>query len=203
MFLANLDSFNRYRLMRKNLAIFASGAGSNAQKIIDYFKDSDKARVALILCNKPDAGVFSIANQEGIESVLINKVEYKNDGYASFLINKGIDFVILAGFLLKIPTPLIEAFPQKIINIHPALLPNYGGKGMYGSFVHEAVIKNKEPQSGITIHYVDEHYDHGAVIFQATCDIAESDTPETLATKIHQLEHRYFPKIIEEALSLL
>jgi len=183
--------------MRKKLAIFASGAGSNAQKIIDHFKESDKAGIALILCNKPQAGVLTIAEKEGIEAVLINKEQYKKDGYASFLKEKGIDFVILAGFLMKIPQPLIDAYPQKIVNIHPALLPKYGGKGMYGSFVHEAVVNNKEKESGITIHYVDEHYDHGAVIFQATCEVSADDTPDTLAQKIHKLEHAHFPAVIE------
>jgi len=187
--------------MSKKLAIFASGAGSNAQKIIDYFKNSSTAAVTLILCNKPGAGVLSIAEREGIEHVLIEKAQYKIDGYASFLKEKGIDFVILAGFLWKIPQALIDAYPNRIVNIHPALLPKYGGKGMYGTHVHEAVIKNKEKESGITIHYVDEHYDHGDVIFQAKCTVAPDDTPETLAQKIHQLEHAHFPRVIESLIT--
>ena len=189
--------------MKKKLAVFASGAGSNAQKIIEHFKNSAVAEVSLIVCNKPGAGVLTIADKEGIEQLLIEKDQYKKDGYAAFLKEKGIDFIILAGFLLKIPLPLIEAFPRKIINIHPALLPNYGGKGMYGAFVHQAVIANKEKQSGITIHYVDEHYDHGATIFQASCDIDATDTPESLAQKIHVLEHQHFSKVIDQLVSQL
>ncbi|MCH5599755.1 phosphoribosylglycinamide formyltransferase [Niabella ginsengisoli] len=184
--------------MKTRLAIFASGAGSNAQKIIDHFKNSPLAEVALIGCNKPNAGVLNIATKENIDSFIIEREQYKKDGYTDFLHEKRIDFIILAGFLWKIPQPLIDAYPRKIINIHPALLPNYGGKGMYGSFVHEAVITNKEKQSGISIHYVDEHYDHGDIIFQATCDIVTGDTPDSLAQKIHQLEHEHFPRVIEE-----
>jgi len=186
--------------MKKKLAIFASGAGSNAQKIIDHFKNSDIATVSLVVCNKPGAGVLAIADREGIEQLLISKEQYRTDGYARILSQKGIDFIILAGFLLKIPQALIEAYPGKIVNIHPALLPAYGGKGMYGAFVHQAVITNQEKQSGITIHYVDEHYDHGDVIFQATCTIEPGDDPETLAQKIHLLEHRHFPEVIEQVL---
>lgn len=188
--------------MKKKLAIFASGAGSNAQKIIDHFKSkSTNAEVSIILCNKAGAGVLNIAEREGIKHLLMNKEQFVTDGYANFLKKNGIELIILAGFLRKIPSPLIEAFPEKIINIHPALLPKYGGKGMYGAFVHEAVIANKEKESGITIHYVDEQYDHGKVIFQATCKVEPTDTAETLAQKIHILEHAHFPVIIERILS--
>lgn len=186
--------------MKQKIAVFASGAGSNAQKIIDHFKTSEIAEVSLIACNKAGAGVLAIAEREQIEQVLIDREQYKKDGYAAFLQEKGIDFVVLAGFLLKIPQPLIDAYPRKIVNIHPALLPNYGGKGMYGAFVHQAVIANQEKQSGITIHYVDEHYDHGDIIFQATCDIEPGDTPEQLAQKIHLLEHAHFPAVIEQVI---
>jgi phosphoribosylglycinamide formyltransferase-1 len=186
--------------MKQKIAVFASGAGSNAQKIIDHFKTSDIAEVSLIACNKAGAGVLTIAKREQIEQVLIEKEQYKKDGYAAFLQEKGIDFVVLAGFLWKIPQPLIDAYPRKIVNIHPALLPGYGGKGMYGAFVHQAVIANQEKQSGITIHYVDEHYDHGDIIFQATCAIEPGDTPERLAQKIHELEHAHFPAIIEQVI---
>lgn len=186
--------------MIKKLAIFASGAGSNAQKIIDYFKNDPNTEVSLVLCNKPGAGVLTIAQNEGIAHLLMDKEQYKMDGYASFLKENGINFIILAGFLRKIPTPLIEAYPRKIINIHPALLPGYGGKGMYGHFVHEAVVANREKESGITIHYVDEHYDHGDIIFQARCEVAATDTAETLAQKIHRLEHEHFPKVIEKVI---
>ncbi|WP_346235984.1 phosphoribosylglycinamide formyltransferase [Niabella insulamsoli] len=187
--------------MKQKLAIFASGAGSNAKKIIEHFKNSPVAAVALVVCNKPHAGVLDIAAAAEIETALIERDQYKKDGYAQFLKEKGIDFVILAGFLWKIPQPLIDAFPRGIINIHPALLPKYGGKGMYGAFVHEAVIAAKDAVSGITIHYVDEHYDHGDVIFQATCDIAPGDTPDQLAEKVHQLEHEHFPRVIEQLLT--
>lgn len=186
--------------MTKKIAIFASGTGSNAQKIIDHFRNNELGSVNLILCNKPQAGVLQIAKNEEIRSDLIQKDKYKKDGYASFLKENGIDLIILAGFLLKIPQPLIEAFPNRIVNIHPALLPKYGGKGMYGHFVHEAVINNKETESGITIHFVDEHYDHGATIFQAKCEVLPDDTPETLAQKIHKLEHEHFPTVIEDVI---
>lgn len=186
--------------MRKKLAIFASGAGSNAQKIIDHFKDSPLAEIALIVCNKRHAGVLEIAHREQIETLVTEKEAFQKDGYAPFLKEKGIDFVILAGFLLKIPQALIDAYPRRIVNIHPALLPLYGGKGMYGHFVHEAVIANKEAQSGITIHWVDEHYDHGDIIFQAACPIAPEDTATALAEKVHRLEHEHFAAVIERIL---
>lgn len=192
-----MSQFNK---MKQKIAVFASGAGSNAQKIIDHFKTNEIAEVSLIACNKPGAGVLAIAEREQIEPILIEREQYKKDGYAAFLQEKGIGFVVLAGFLLKIPQPLIDAYPRKIVNIHPALLPNYGGKGMYGAFVHQAVIANQEKQSGITIHYVDEHYDHGDIIFQATCDIEPGDSPEQLARKIHLLEHAHFPAIIEQVI---
>lgn len=187
-------------MIAKKIAIFASGAGSNAQKIINHFKAGSLAKVSLILCNKPDAGVFHIAKKEGIEAILLEKEQFKKDGYGKFLKEKGIDLVVLAGFLLKIPKPLIAIFPNKIINIHPALLPNYGGKGMYGQHVHEAVINNKETESGITIHYVDEQYDHGHIIFQAKCPVLDEDNADLLAQRIHALEHLHFPHIIEQIL---
>ncbi len=189
--------------MKIKLAIFASGAGSNAQKIIDHFRNRPQAEMALILCNKPGAGVFSIAEAEKIDHLLMDKAQYDTDGYARFLLQKGIDFIVLAGFLRKIPMPLIAAYPKKIVNIHPALLPKFGGKGMYGHFVHEAVIEHKESESGITIHYVDEHYDHGSVIFQAKCAVAADDTPESLSQKIHRLEHEHYPKVIASLISNL
>lgn len=184
-----------------NIAIFASGAGSNAQKIIDHFRESDKVNVALIVYNNPLTGVVQIAERENIPVLLIERKRFfKGDAYVPELQNAGINFIVLAGFLWKIPTLLIEAFPQKIINIHPALLPKYGGKGMYGKYVHQAVIAAGEKESGITVHYVDEIYDHGAHIFQTKCKINPGDTPEMLAQKIHELEHRHFPEIIEKLL---
>jgi formyltetrahydrofolate-dependent phosphoribosylglycinamide formyltransferase len=183
------------------MAIFASGAGSNALQIIKHFKNSNDIKVALIICNKPGAGVINIANSHNIPVLMIEKDRFFNTGaYLPELEKFKIDFIALAGFLWKVPLALIKAYPQKIINIHPALLPAYGGKGMYGHYVHKAVINNKEKQSGITIHYVDELYDHGQIIMQACCDVAENDTAETLAQKIHALEHRHFAPVIEELL---
>ena len=180
-----------------SIAIFASGAGSNAQQIINYFASSSNIKISLIVCNKPGAGVLSIADKAGIPTLLIEKERFfKGDNYLPELQAIHIDFVVLAGFLWKIPAALINAFPKRIINIHPALLPNYGGKGMFGHHVHEAVINNQEKESGITIHYVDELYDHGAIIFQAKCSITQNDTADTLALKIHKLEHEHYPKVI-------
>ena len=182
------------------IAIFASGAGSNAQGIIDYFKESPTVQISLIVCNNPKAGVLHIAGKEKIPSLLIEKNNFLKTGYVPELKTHGIEFIILAGFLWKVPSSLINAFQHKIINIHPALLPAFGGKGMYGSAVHSAVIANKEKESGITIHYVDEKYDHGKIIFQTKCLVSESETAESLAQKIHQLEHEYYPKIIDSVL---
>ena len=182
-----------------HIALFASGAGSNAQKIIEYFKGHTQIKVALVVCNKPGAGVISIAESATIPVLLVEKEKFfRGNAYIDVLKEQGISFIVLAGFLWKIPDSLIKAFPGKIINIHPALLPNYGGKGMYGCKVHDAVIANKEKESGITIHYVDEQYDHGDIIFQARCSLEESDTTQSLAQKIHLLEHAFYPKIVEE-----
>jgi formyltetrahydrofolate-dependent phosphoribosylglycinamide formyltransferase len=180
-----------------HLAVFASGAGSNAQKIIDYFRGNPSITIALIVSNKPEAGVLNIAAREKIATLIIEKGKFlRENGYVDELKALNIDWIILAGFLWKVPLTLIKAFPSHIINIHPALLPKYGGKGMYGHFVHEAVIAAGETESGITIHYVDEHFDHGAPILQVTCSIEATDTPKTLAQKIHTLEHAHYPKVI-------
>lgn len=184
-----------------NIAIFASGAGSNAQKIIDHFRLHPFIRVSLIVCNKPGAGVLEIADREKIPSLLIEKEKFfRGNGYVDEIKQSGIDFIVLAGFLWKLPSTLLKAWPHKIVNIHPALLPGYGGKGMYGAFVHQAVIDAKDLESGISIHFVDDVYDHGEVIFQARCPITPDDTPETLAQKIHQLEHMHYPKVIEKCI---
>ncbi|MEO6916376.1 MAG: phosphoribosylglycinamide formyltransferase [Chitinophagaceae bacterium] len=184
-----------------NIAIFASGAGSNAREIIRYFHQHPTIKISLVACNKAGAGVIDVAASAGIPCFMINKDEFfKGDACVPFLKQHNIDLVVLAGFLWKIPLSLIEAFPHKIINIHPALLPAYGGKGMYGEKIHESVLLNNDKQSGITVHYVDELYDHGQVIFQKTCDIEDTDTPDSLAEKVHQLEHRHYPRIIEELL---
>jgi phosphoribosylglycinamide formyltransferase-1 len=199
---AQQSIFNTQRKTRneKRLAIFASGTGSNTQQIINYFKStSSVAIVSLIVCNKPGAGVLQIAQKESIDTLLIDRERFfHGDAYLPVLQKAGIDLIVLAGFLWKIPLVLIQTFPQRIINIHPALLPNYGGKNMYGNRVHETVINAGEKQSGITIHYVDEHYDEGDIIFQATCDVRPGDTPESLAQRIHQLEYKHYPEVIEK-----
>lgn len=181
------------------VAIFASGAGSNAQKIIDHFRQHTEIKIALIVCNKPGAGVLTIAQKENIPTLIIEKEQFfRGNAYVDELKQHNVDFIVLAGFLWKVPVALVQAFPLSIINIHPALLPNYGGKGMYGRFVHEAVITAKEKESGISIHYVDELYDHGKLIFQARCTIDETDTADSLALKIHALEHEHYPVIVEK-----
>lgn len=186
----------------QRIAIFASGAGSNAQKIIDFFRESVQVQVALIVCNKPGAGVLNIAQKEGIPVLLIEKERFfRGDSYLPEFKKAGISFIILAGFLWKVPAALIQAFPNQIVNIHPALLPLYGGKGMYGNHVHAAVIAAGDKESGITIHYVNEQYDDGATIFQARCPVQPGDTPDALAQRIHALEHAHYPKVIESLLS--
>jgi phosphoribosylglycinamide formyltransferase-1 len=185
----------------KHLVIFASGTGSNAQRIIDYFRNSELAKVVLIACNKPEAGVISIAEKENIPVLMIEKERFfRGDGYVPELKNLETDLVVLAGFLWKIPQTLINAYPRRIINIHPALLPKYGGKGMYGQYVHQSVLNAGEMESGITIHYVDEHYDNGDIIFQTACPVLDNDTPEELAQRIHKLEYMHYPGVIEEVL---
>lgn len=185
------------------IAIFASGAGTNAEKIITTARGGEikNYTVSLIVCNKPEAVVLRIAEREDIPSLLIEKERFFNgDNYLPELQKHKIAFIVLAGFLWKMPDPLIKAYPKKIINIHPALLPKFGGKGMYGNKVHETVIALKEKESGISIHYVDELYDHGEIILQAKCPVTENDTAETLAQKIHILEHAHYPKVIAELL---
>lgn len=184
----------------KNVILFASGTGSNAQQIINYFKENNKINIALIVCNNPKAGVLQIAAIEKIPVLLIEKEKFLTDAYLEEINKYHPDLIVLAGFLWKIPGMLINNFPAKIINIHPALLPAFGGKGMYGSAVHNAVINAKEKESGITIHYVDNIYDNGKIIFQAKCLLDSNETAETLAQKIHELEHQYFPVIIDKLL---
>jgi formyltetrahydrofolate-dependent phosphoribosylglycinamide formyltransferase len=180
------------------IAIFASGTGTNAQKIVDYFRNHPSISIRLIVSNKATAGVLAIASKENIATMLIEKEKFFNsDAYVQQLRDYGIDFIVLAGFLWKLPPQLINGWQRRIINIHPALLPKYGGKGLYGHHVHEAVIKAREKESGITIHYVDEIYDHGDPIFQEKVIVEEGDTPEILSKKIQALEHLHFPRIIE------
>lgn len=181
------------------IAILASGSGSNAENIIEYFKDNNNVEFPCILTNNPNAYVIERARKLNVESIVFNRKEFRDeDKITNLLIEKNIDLIVLAGFLWLIPQSMIKAFPNKIINIHPALLPKYGGKGMYGDNVHKAVFENKEKESGITIHYVNEKYDDGEHIFQAKCEIEESDTPDKIAKKVHELEYEHFPKIIEK-----
>ena len=180
-----------------SLIIFASGKGSNAQAIIDYFKENKMARVSLIVSNKADAGVLDIARREHIPFLVVDKTTFRETLLIEQLLEHEPSLIVLAGFLWKIPDALIHAFPNKIVNIHPALLPNYGGKGMYGHNVHNAVIAAAEKESGITIHYVNEVYDSGNIIVQARCPVHGNDTADRLAARIHHLEHFYFPRSIE------
>lgn len=184
------------------VAIFASGSGSNAQKIIEYFVDGHVTiKVALVVCNRAGAGVIGLAEQAAIPVLMVEKNKFFNtDCYIAELQDANIDFIVLAGFLWKIPDALIKAWPQKIVNIHPALLPKYGGKGMYGHFVHEAVLAAGDAESGITIHYVDELYDHGRHLFQARCPVLPDDKPETLAKRVLVLEHKHFAEVVEKAI---
>ncbi len=185
--------------MIRKIAIFASGSGSNAENIISYFEKSDKFEFPLILSNKPDAYVHQRAKKFQIPSFYFTKESFiDGNEILDFLNTYKIDSIILAGFLLKVPEVLVQAFPNNIINIHPALLPKFGGKGMYGDNVHKAVKASGETESGITVHYVNEHYDDGNIILQAKCALNELDTPESIADKVHALEYEFFPKAIEQ-----
>ncbi len=185
----------------KNIAVFASGSGTNAQNLITYFQSHPTIRVSLLICNKPDAGVIAHAEKLNVAVRLISKDDLANgvqllDALKQFQ----IDTIALAGFLLLIPPYLVQAFPNQIINIHPALLPKYGGKGMYGAKIHESVIEDGETESGITIHLVNEQYDEGAILFQAKCAISSNETSHSLARKIHSLEYKHYPKVMEDYL---
>ncbi|NQZ76643.1 MAG: phosphoribosylglycinamide formyltransferase [Ekhidna sp.] len=178
------------------LAIFASGSGSNAEKIIDHFRQQQDIVIAKIWSNRSNAFVHERAKKLDVPSETFAKKDFKEKSFLQEL--KDVDYIILAGFLWLIPSYLVEAFPSKIINIHPALLPKFGGKGMYGSHVHEAVVRAGEVESGITIHLVNEEYDKGEILFQAKCEVRASDTPDDVAEKIHALEYEHFPKVIED-----
>lgn len=186
----------------ENIIIFASGSGTNAKNIIEYFKQKGNIRVAAIFCNKPQAGVVDIAKNENIPCIIIEKEAFfRGHSYLPEIKKYNPVLIVLAGFLWIIPPAIIQEYRGSIINIHPALLPKYGGKGFYGKFVHEAVIAAGEKESGITIHYVDEVYDHGDAIFQAKCEVLAEDTPDTLAARIHRLEYAHFPVVIEKLVS--
>jgi len=182
------------------IVILASGSGTNAENIIKYFKGSNSIAVVQVLSNKKDAKVLERAKRLKISSIAFSREDLVTSDTVLNLLKTTADYIILAGFLWKIPTKIIEAFPNKILNIHPALLPKYGGKGMYGMHVHEAVVENKEKKSGITIHYVNEKYDEGGIIFQERFDVLPSDTAEDVASKVHILEYEHFPKIIEKVI---
>ena len=184
-----------------NIAIFASGGGSNAQKIIEHFQKSELAQVSLIISNRSKAGVLDKAKAQNIPTLILNREEfYDSENILKKLDVYNIDFVVLAGFLWLVPKYLVKAFKNRIVNIHPALLPKYGGKGMYGMNVHRAVHAAQEEESGPTIHFVNEHYDEGGIIFQAKCSIQPTDSPEDIAKKVLTLEHRYYPDVIESVI---
>lgn len=187
--------------MKKRIVIFASGSGTNAQNLIEFFQKSSFAEVVLVLSNKKDAKVLERSKRLNVESLSFNKEDlFSSEGIIVLLKKVRADIIVLAGFLLKFPEIILKEYPNKVINLHPALLPKYGGKGMYGERVHEAVVANKEVESGITIHYVNEQYDEGAIIFQKRVAISQGDTPSKVAEKIHRLEYEYFPKVIEAIL---
>lgn len=188
----------------KRIAILASGSGSNAEKICEYFANRTDVEVSLILTNNPQAGVILRARKLHIPVVVFDKKTfYETERIVELLKNDQTDFIVLAGFMMLIPEFLVKEYANRMVNIHPALLPKHGGKGMYGHFVHEAVVSAKELESGITIHYVNEHYDEGNIIFQVTCEVLETDSADDVAKKVQVLEHQFYPKIIDEVVNKL
>lgn len=186
----------------KRIVIFASGSGTNAENLIKFFHNRDNASVIQVLCNNPHAKVLDRAKNLKVSALSFNRVAFtKTNDVLNILKASNPDLIVLAGFLWKFPEHILNEFPNKVINIHPALLPKYGGKGMYGMHVHQAVVTNKETETGITIHYVNEHYDEGAIIFQTKCDVDPLDTAEDVASKIHELEMEHFPKVVNEILN--
>ncbi len=184
---------------KHKIAIFASGSGTNAERFFEHFQHHPLAEVSLLLTNNPKAGAIDRAKRFNIPVKVFDRATFiQTDSIVHFLQEKGIDFIVLAGFMWLVPANLIKAFPNRIVNIHPALLPAYGGKGMYGMYVHQAVKEAKEKETGITIHYVNEKYDEGQIIFQISTPISPGDTPEGIAEKVHALEHQYYPKVVEE-----
>lgn len=184
----------------KRISIFVSGNGTNLQRIAEYFANDPEVEIVNVVCNNPKAYSIERAHNLGLPLRMVTKKEFNEEAFTQEMLALNPDLIVLTGFLLHLPDCLIKAFPKKIINIHPALLPKYGGKGFYGEHVHQAVVAAKEPVSGITIHYVNEIYDSGEIIFQAQCQLDENETPDTLAAKIHQLEQAHFPVIIEKVL---
>lgn len=190
--------------MKKRIAIFASGTGSNAERFMEHFKLSPLAEIALVLSNNKDAGVLAKASIRQVPTAVVSNAEARSGALmTSLMAEHRIDFIVLAGYMRLIPIELTRAYDHKMVNIHPSLLPKYGGKGMYGSHVHEAVVAAKEKESGITIHKVNEVYDDGEVLFQATCTVTSEDNADTLAQKIHGLEHRHYPEVVEKLLRAL
>ncbi len=185
----------------KKIAILASGEGTNAERIIRYFTENPTVKVAVIITNKAEAGVIRRAQHFQIPVKFLPTSAFKEGKATEILRLYETNFVVLAGFLLRIPNDMLEAYPNRIVNIHPSLLPKFGGKGMYGNKVHEAVLAAGETESGITIHYINEHYDEGAIILQVQCPVMEGDTPDTLANRVHQLEYDHYPKVIEQLLT--
>ncbi|MFW6389088.1 MAG: phosphoribosylglycinamide formyltransferase [Marinilabiliaceae bacterium] len=185
----------------KNIVLFASGSGTNAENIALFFRTVPDAGVSCILSNRPDAGVLERARKLNIETKVFDReMFFKSQQVLDFLLDMNPDLIVLAGFLWLVPKHIVKAFPRRIVNIHPALLPKYGGKGMYGERVHQAVIDNGEKETGITIHYVNEEYDDGDIIFQARCPVEPGDTPESLAKKVHELEYKHYPQVIYQLL---
>ena len=185
----------------KNIAIFASGSGTNAENIAKYYQSKQDICIKLILSNKPDAVVLKRAETFSIPTFVFNRQQfYHTEDVLNILKENQIDLIVLAGFLWLVPDNILKTYPNKIINIHPALLPKYGGQGFYGMIVHESVIRSRDKESGITIHYVNEIYDSGQIIFQAHCPVEPGDTPETLAHRVHQLEYKFYPVVIEKLL---
>ncbi|MCB0399044.1 MAG: phosphoribosylglycinamide formyltransferase [Winogradskyella sp.] len=186
----------------KRIVIFASGSGSNAENLIKFFQNSDNASVIQVLTNNPHAKVLERCKKLNVSALSFNRIAFsESEDVLNILRSSNPDLIVLAGFLWKFPEFILNEFENKVINIHPALLPKYGGKGMYGMHVHHAVVDNKEPETGITIHYVNENYDEGAIIFQAKCDVKPSDSAEDVAAKIHELEMEHFPKVVERLLN--
>ena len=189
-------------MSKYKIAILVSGAGTNAINIIEYFEKNSVADVVLVISNKTDALAVEKAQNKGVKTVVFNNESFKKSGVVlDYLMSQSVDFIVLAGFLIKISNDIIHAYPNKIVNLHPSLLPKYGGKGMYGKRVHRAVIEAQESESGISIHFVNKEYDEGAIIFQAKVNVEKGDSIEVLTKKIQQLEHRFFPKVIEQVIS--
>lgn len=190
--------------MSRNIAIFASGNGTNAENIIKYFSGNKDIKVKIVMANKTDAFVLERAHRLGIPTLYINREQWADATHILTLLHEQqIDFIVLAGFLARIPDALLHAYPNRIVNIHPSLLPKFGGKGMYGNKVHEAVVAAGETESGITIHYLNEHYDEGQIIAQYRCPVMPNDTPQDVAIRVHALEYEYYPKVIEQLLIAL